>query len=390
MRQPPHRLHLPTAIVLMIVGAVLSSPSWAEPQADAAERDGLNPRWLERLDDTDRTLLEANIGYAPPAFNDDLQWFNHEPMRWDELRGSVVVLQSWTSTSAAGRSALKRLEGASREIDSDDVQMLAVHTPDGAEIAQRFLDRETPNVPVVVDPVGLFCDELGFYKRPTNVIIDRNGAVRYAGVRLRHAAEVVRQLLEEEPDADAQPKPRPKVSSADDVEFPKFNTPVRSARDVRGKKAPKLEVEQWITDRPDPQGKVVVIDFWATWCGPCIASIPHTNELANAFPDDVVVIGLSNEKPQDFAKGMQRLSRSKNITPETFDYALALDPKRRLQNAAAVRGIPHMLVLSSDWVVRWQGHPQQLNTQTLERIVEANRKLTAGDGPNRYRWTGDT
>src|SRR5688572_30285126 len=53
-----------------------------------------------------------------------------------------------------------------------------------------------------------------------------------------------------------------------------------------GKKAPVLELSQWY-DKPltraKMKGKILVIDFWATWCGPCIGAIPHNNELYEKY-----------------------------------------------------------------------------------------------------------
>ena len=54
-----------------------------------------------------------------------------------------------------------------------------------------------------------------------------------------------------------------------------------------------MGVEKWLTDAPDLNGKFVLVDMWATWCGPCRRSIPHLNELYAKFKDRLVVIGLS-------------------------------------------------------------------------------------------------
>ncbi len=62
-----------------------------------------------------------------------------------------------------------------------------------------------------------------------------------------------------------------------------------------GQPAPKLDMADWINGEVTPEamrGKIVVLDFWATWCGPCIAAIPHNNEMAKKYADKgVLVIG---------------------------------------------------------------------------------------------------
>src|SRR3954468_5703604 len=66
-----------------------------------------------------------------------------------------------------------------------------------------------------------------------------------------------------------------------------------------GEKAPKLSIEEFLKGEKIEKfedGKVYVLDFWATWCPPCIKSIPHLSELQKKFKDKVVIIGIANSE----------------------------------------------------------------------------------------------
>jgi len=76
------------------------------------------------------------------------------------------------------------------------------------------------------------------------------------------------------------------------------------------KPAPPLNIKHWIQPREQPPsgwqdltGKVVVIEFWATWCGPCVAAIPHLNELSRKFQNrGVQIISVSDEEATHHAR----------------------------------------------------------------------------------------
>lgn len=139
--------------------------------------------------------------------------------------------------------------------------------------------------------------------------------------------------------------------------------------DFRGKQAPEFVVEKWLSGgAPEMKDKVVVIDFWATWCGPCRKLIPEMNKWAEKYKEDVVFIGLSDEKEATVSNFM---------TETKINYPVALDSKKRMSNALGIEGIPHVLVITPDKVVRWQGWPQDpkdtLTEAVLEQIIRASK-----------------
>jgi thiol-disulfide isomerase/thioredoxin len=158
------------------------------------------------------------------------------------------------------------------------------------------------------------------------------------------------------PPAVQQESESPAAASGDDD----FVAPKLYAKSVRGQLPPPFVVEKWLTPHPDITGKFVLIDYWATWCGPCRRSIPELNAFFEKYHDRLVVIGITDET-EDAVRRM---------TDPQIEYAVAIDTQARMMKALEITGIPHCILLDPNHIVRYEGMPGFLDEQKLEHILD--------------------
>ena len=144
-----------------------------------------------------------------------------------------------------------------------------------------------------------------------------------------------------------------------------------------GDVAPKLETGKWVQGEPVKgfdKGTAYIVEFWATWCGPCKVSIPHLNEIAQKYKDKgLTVIGQDCwEKDDDLVAPFVKKMADK------MTYRVALDNKAdggkgamaiAWMEAAGMNGIPSAFLIDKTGHIAWIGHPMELTDTTIDEVL---------------------
>jgi thiol-disulfide isomerase/thioredoxin len=163
-----------------------------------------------------------------------------------------------------------------------------------------------------------------------------------------------------------------------------------------GMAAPALKVAKWFKGTPVEKletGKLYVVEFWATWCGPCRVSIPHLTELAHKHGGKVTFIGVSVwERPKDktdeaifalvepFVKEMGD-KMDYNVAADGIDKTMATT----WMTAAERNGIPCAFIVGRDGKIAWIGHPAAMD-KALDEVVAGTFDVQAEARRQEIEW----
>ena len=266
------------------------------PPATAAEEFPADWFWGS---EKQRARHDAMVGRPAPELR--LVDAEGRPAEPKDTRGKVVVVDFWATWCGPCRKALPENVELMKEHADDGLVILGIHDSQrGAERMGELSRQYGLNYPLYVDVDAKSQKAWNVLFWPTIAVLDRNGTVRAVGLRPERLRAVVEKLL-------AEPAPPTDEATATaeaapiDAEFgegkPDRRERVRSLLDAP---PPALRVDGWLNSEPldleSLRGKVVLLDFWATWCGPCLASVPKLNALAEAHADDLVIIGVCHDR----------------------------------------------------------------------------------------------
>lgn len=137
-----------------------------------------------------------------------------------------------------------------------------------------------------------------------------------------------------------------------------------------GEQAPSINVTDWIHNPPrekEIKNKYLVLDFWATWCKPCVETFDHLNKLQESFTNqDLVFISLTDEKVEK-VKSLIRLIQINSIIVSDQS------KKTQISFGNGINGleyIPFTVLIDKNNIIKWYGNPRDLNEKILSDFIE--------------------
>jgi thiol-disulfide isomerase/thioredoxin len=136
----------------------------------------------------------------------------------------------------------------------------------------------------------------------------------------------------------------------------------------RGDQAPPVEFEFEVQGPPPAEvnwkalhGKVVILDFWGTWCAPCVADIPHLNELSSRYRGKPVqFIAVGHENPRKVAWFLKK---------HPMHTWIALDVDLSVYKDYSAFGIPHAVVVDQNGVVAAVLNPKDVTASVIDAVL---------------------
>ena len=124
----------------------------------------------------------------------------------------------------------------------------------------------------------------------------------------------------------------------------------------------QLKINQWI-HKPSQEKlemPLMYVDFWATWCAPCISSMPHTQALEERFGSEVLFLYISDEPENKIKAFMSR---------KNYHFYTANDAAHYNYEQFNIKTIPAAILLNPKGKIIWQGKPWELDERLLKKFI---------------------
>jgi len=411
-----------TSVLVALVGAMVSLSAMT---AMAAEGKGRTPKREAELGADVRR--EGTGDRREKLLNQELSAFNFELIKLlsdakgelptaDSIKGKPLVLLTLSAWTPGSKTAVGKVAAVVKKFAGSGVTVLAVHSDKRFEDGIKLLEEQKLDWTIAKDAGGKFRAAILSDGDPDVFVIDRAGQLRFADIEtdsLEKALEVVSletaeaavQKFEQLKTAAVAAKinaektvavgdvyrpgvkihgdyVQPSAAEYDKTLWPRKNSKEavsQQVTDIQEEELPKeilgfADTVEWFSPRPalaELAGKVTVLEFWATWCGPCKKAKPMLDDLCEKNRDDLTMIAFSGYDDPKF-KVQDYLRRNPSELIQVYE------PEGKVYKALGINAIPLALVMSTDGKVRWMGNPLDPSFRsTVEEVIAKDPGVAA-------------
>jgi uncharacterized protein (TIGR03435 family) len=147
-----------------------------------------------------------------------------------------------------------------------------------------------------------------------------------------------------------------------------------------GDKAPTITITDYISNIAKDKtlnNKYILLEFWATWCAPCLGAVPHLNELQAKYKNrkDISIISMTYESPEIVLKTLKRID---------FKTIVVSDQTEKSQTDFGVKQngsmtLPRTVLIDNKGVVKWIGVPDQMTDSLFDSFLKGDDITTITD-----------
>lgn len=148
-------------------------------------------------------------------------------------------------------------------------------------------------------------------------------------------------------------------------------------------KAPRINITNWIENVPDDKNldnKNIVLEFWATWCGPCIAAVPHMNEIQKEFQQkDLYYISITDESIGKIERTLKRVEFKSIVVTD-------LTKETQINFGDGIKGLdvyPLTILINKEGIIKWIGEPKNLDSTIMTDFLSGGNNRLKDSKPEK-------